>query len=84
MQISTNIGNNTEIGQNPLQNEREKPTNMKSVSKPILNFDGISMFSRSTDSTLPVIDLSDFYATCRAQAASPTMSAAKQNLVPRP
>lgn len=63
MQISTNIGNNTEIGlkigtlPNPLQNEREKPTNMKSVSKPILNFDGISMLSRSTDSALPVTDL---------------------------
>lgn len=63
MQISTNIGNNTEIGlkigtlPNPLQNEREKPTNTKSVSKPILNFDGISKFSRSTDSALPVTAL---------------------------
>ena len=85
----TNIGNNTEIGlkigtlPNPLQNKREKPTNMKSVSKPIPNFDGISVFSHSHRQCFPVTDLTS-YATCRAQAASPTTSAANQNLVPRP
>ena len=58
-------------------------TNMKSVSKPIPNFDGISVFSHSHRQCFPVTDLTS-YATCRAQAASPTTSAANQNLVPRP